>query len=144
MAAGAWTFTNTARTKLINGQFDLDTDSFKCALFLSTSNLTTSSTTFAGVTNEVGTTNTGYAAGGVAVAFTLAGTTSVTASFTTNPVWTAGTANLTAKWAAIYEVGGDVLCFCTLDSGGADVTATNGNTLTIDSDGTPAPVFTLA
>ena len=78
MAAGAWTFTTTARTKLLNGQFDLDTDSFKCALFLSTSNLTTASTTFAGVTNEVGTTNTGYTAGGAAVAFTLAGTTSVT------------------------------------------------------------------
>lgn len=144
MAAGTWTFTNSARTKILNGQFDFDSDSFKCALFLSTSNLSTSSTTYAGLTNEVGTTNTGYTTGGIAVAFTLSGTTSVTASFTTNPQWTAGSANLTAKWAAVYEVGGDVVCFCTLDSGGADVTATEGNTLTIDSDGTPNPVFTLA
>lgn len=144
MAAGTWTFTNTAREKILKGQFDFDTDTFKCALFTNTSNLSTSSTTFAGVTNEVGTTNTGYTAGGQGVTFTIAGTTSVTVSFTTNPQWTAGSANLTAKFAAIYEVSGDVVCFCTLDSGGADVTATEGNTLTIDSDGTPNPVFTLA
>lgn len=144
MAAGTWTFTNSARTKILNGQFDFDTDTFKCALFTSASNLSTSSTTFAGVTGEVGTTNTGYTAGGESVTFSLSGTTSVTASFTSNPQWTAGSANLTAKWAAVYEVAGDVVCFCTLDSGGADVTATEGNTLTIDSDGTPNPVFTLA
>jgi hypothetical protein len=142
MAAGAWVFTNTARTKMINGQFDIDTDSYKMALFTSGSNLTTSSTTFAGVTSEVGTTNTGYTAGGTAIAMTLSGTTTVTAVITTAPVWTAGTANLTAKWAAIYEVAGDVLCFALLESGGADVTATSGNTYTVGSNG--GTVFTLA
>ncbi len=69
----------------------------------------------------------------ISVAVTISGTA---------PVWTAGSANLTAKYAAIYEVGGYVLCFCTLDSGGADVTATNGNTLTVGSTG--GTVFTLA
>jgi hypothetical protein len=143
MAAGQWAVTNSARTKILNGQFDVDSDSFKCALFLSTSNLSAASTTFAGVTNEVGVTNTGYTAGGIAVSpLALAGTTSVTVKFGTNPQWTAGTANLTAKWAALYEVGGDVIAFVTLDSGGADVTATSGNTLTID--GTTNPIFTLA
>lgn len=53
MAAGAWTLTNSARTKLLNGTFDLDTDTFKMALFLSTSNLGASSTAYSGVTNEV-------------------------------------------------------------------------------------------
>jgi hypothetical protein len=47
-----------------------------------------------------------------------------------------------AKFAAIYEVSGNVVCYATLDSGGADVTATNGNTLTVG--GTSATVFTLA
>jgi hypothetical protein len=61
---------------------------------------------------------------------------------TTAPVWTAGSANLTAKWAVIYEVGGNILCFATLDSGGADVTAMNGNTLTVGTNG--GTVFTLA
>ena len=143
MAAGAWTLTNTARSKILSGQFDIDSDTFNCALFASTSNISTSSTTYAGVTNEVSTTNTGYATGGITVSpLALSGTTSVTVKFGTNPVWTAGSAYLTAKWAAIYESSGDVLCFCLLDSGGLDVTTTYGNTLTIDA--TSTPLFTLA
>jgi hypothetical protein len=143
MAAGAWTFTNTTRTKILQGQFDIDTDTYKCALFLSTSNVSTSSTTYAGVTNEHANAN-GYTTGGITVAFTLSGTTSVTASFTSNPVWTASGGSIVARFAVIYESGGDVVCYCLLDSSPADVTATTGNTLTIDSDGTPNPVFTLA
>lgn len=141
MAAGAWTAVNTTRSKILTGQFAVG-DTYKMALFLSTSNLAVGSTTYAGLTNEVGTTNTGYSTGGIAVALTQSGTTTVTVVMTTAPVWTAGSANLTAKWAAIYEVGGDVLCFATLDSGGADVTATSGNTLTVGSNG--GTVFTLA
>jgi hypothetical protein len=73
---------------------------------------------------------------------TKSGTTTVTVVMTTAPVWTAGSANLTAKFAAIYEVGGNIICWCLLDSGGADVTATSGNTLTVGSNG--GTVFTLA
>lgn len=141
MAAGAWTGVNTTRSNMINGTL-LTGDTYKMALFLSTSNLTAASTTYAALTNEVGTTNTGYATGGISVAITISGTTTVTAVMTTAPVWTAGTANLTAKWAVIYEVGGNILCYATLDSGGADVTATNGNTLTVGTNG--GTVYTLA
>jgi hypothetical protein len=141
MAAGAWTFTNNSRTYIINGTI-LSGDTFKMALFTSASNLGASTTTYAGVTGEVGTTNTGYSTGGISVALTISGTTTVTEVMTTAPVWTAGSANLTAKFAAIYEVGGNVLCYCTLDSGGADVTATSGNTLTVGSNG--GTVLTLA
>lgn len=143
MAAGTWTFTNGARTKLLDGTFDLDTDSFKVALATSSSNIGASSTTFAGVTGELTTAN-GYTAGGIAVTLVLAGTTSVTVSFSSNPVWTASGGSITARFAILYEVSGNVLCYCLLDSTPADVTATSGNTLTIDSDGTPSPVFTLA
>jgi len=143
MAAGAWTFTNGSRTRMLNGTWDFDTDTFKCALFLSTSNIGAASTTYAGLTNEHANAN-GYTTGGIAQAFTLAGTTSVTVSFTANPVWTASGGSITARFAVLYEVGGDVVCYCLLDSTPADVTATTGNTLTIDSDGTPNPVFTLA
>ena len=142
MAASAWTFTNGGRTSLLNGTFDIDTDTFKMALFLSTSNLGAASTTFAGVTNEVGTTNTGYAAGGETVALTLSGTTTVTVDVTTDPVWTAGSAGLTARFAAIYEVGGNILCYCLLDDAPADVTVTSGNTLTVAANA--SGVFTLA
>lgn len=142
MTAGAWTFTNAGRAKLLDGTFDIDSDSYKIALFLSTSNLGAGSTTYAGLTNECGQTNTGYTTGGIAVALSLSGTTTVTAAMTTAPVWTAGSANLTAKWAVLYEVGGNVLAYALLDSGGVDVTATNGNTMTVGSNG--GTVFTLA
>jgi hypothetical protein len=57
-------------------------------------------------------------------------------------VWTALTGDIVARFAVIYESGGDVLCYCLLDSTPADVTATDGNTLTIalHSSG----IFTLA
>lgn len=142
MAAGAWTFTNTSRTNILDALVDVDSDSYKMALFTSASDLAATENAYAGVTGEVGTTNTGYSTGGIAVALTKSGTTTVTVVMTTAPVWTAGSANLTAKFAAIYEVGGNILCFCTLDSGGADVTATSGNTLTVGTDG--GTVFTLA
>ena len=142
MAAGAWTFTNATRTNIPDALFDVDSDTYKMALFTSESNLGAASTTFAGVTGEVGTTNTGYTAGGNAITLAKSGTTTVTVTQSAGIQWTAGTANLTAKFAGIYEVSGNVVCYATLDSGGADVTATNGNTLTVG--GTSATVFTLA
>lgn len=142
MAAGNWTFTNAGRSNLLNGTFDIDSDTWKMALLTSSSNIGASSTTFAGVTGEVGTTNTGYTAGGASIALTLSGTTTVTVAMTTAPVWTAGSANLTARFAVIYEVSGSVLCYALLDSTPADVTATSGNTLTVGSDG--GTIFTLA
>jgi hypothetical protein len=141
MAAGTWLFTNGGRTKLLDGTFDIDTDSYKMALFLSTSNLGATSTTYAGVTNEHANAS-GYTTGGIAVALTLAGTTTVTVDITTDPVWTASGGSITAKFAAIYEVGGNVLCYCLLESGGSDVTATTGNTLTVAANA--SGVFTLA
>lgn len=143
IAAGAWTFTNTTREKILKGQFDFDTDTFKCALFLSTSNISASSTTYAGVTNEHSNAN-GYTTGGVTVTFSFSGTTSVTMSFAANPSWTASGGNIVARFAVIYESGGDVVAYCLLDSTPADVTVTSGNILVIDSDGSPNPVLTLA
>jgi hypothetical protein len=142
MPAGSWTFTTTTRSKLLNGTFDLDTDSFKCALLTSASNLTTTSTLWSGVTGEVASGN-GYTTGGITVSpLVLAGTTSVTVKFGTNPTWTASGSSLTARFAAVYEVSGSVLCYCLLASTATDVVVTTGNSLTID--GTTTPLFTLA
>jgi hypothetical protein len=142
MAAGAWTFTNAGRTSLLNGDFDLDTNTFLMALFLSTSNLGSGSTTYAGVTNEHANAN-GYATGGVSMgALTLAGTTTVTVDDPADVVWTASGAGIVAKFAAIYESGGNILCYCLLESGGADVTVTAGNTLTVALHA--SGIFTLA
>ncbi|KKL74918.1 hypothetical protein LCGC14_2060070 [marine sediment metagenome] len=141
MAAGTWTFTNTGRTSLIDGTFDIDGDTWKMALFLSTSNLGASSTTFAGVTNEHAAAN-GYSAGGIAITLTLAGTTTVTVDISSDPVWTASGGSIVARFAAIYEVAGNVLCYALLDDTPADVTATDGNTLTVAANA--SGVFTLA
>jgi hypothetical protein len=131
MAAGAWTPTDTTREKILKSQFDWDSDSWKVALFLSTSNMGVARTTFAGCTDEHAAAN-GYTAGGIAVTFNFAGTTTVIVDFVTPPVWTASGGSIVARYACIYEVGGDVAFFCLLDSTPADVTATSGNTLTID------------
>lgn len=139
-AAGAWTFTNTGRTSLLNGTFDIDSDTWKMALFLSTSNIGAASTTYAGVTNEHANAN-GYTTGGVAITLSLSGTTTVTAD-STDATWTASGGSIVARFAVIYEVGGNVLCYCLLDSTPADVTVTDGNSLTVQIHA--SGVFTLA
>jgi len=141
MAAGTWTFTNTTRTNLLNGTFDLDTDSLKIGLFLSTSNIGAASTTYAGVTNEHANAN-GYTTGGNAVTGSLSGTTTVTFDTTDPAVWTASGGSITARFAVMYEVAGNVVAYALLDSTPADVTATTGNTLTISIN--VSGVFTLA
>lgn len=140
MAAGAWTFTNGGRTKLLDGTFDIDSDSYKMALFLSTSDLGAASTTYP-ATNEHAQAN-GYTTGGIAVTLTLSGTTTVKVDIDTDPVWTASGGSIVARFACIYEVGGNVLCYCLLDSTPADVTVTTGNTLTVAAHA--SGVFTLA
>jgi hypothetical protein len=140
MAAGTWTLTNTGRTSLLNGTFDLDTDTFKMALFLSTSNIGASSTTYAGLTNEHANAN-GYTTGGTSVTLSLSGTTTVMVD-STDAVWTASGGSITARFAVIYEVSGNVLAYCLLDSTPADVTATTGNTLTVAINA--SGVFTVA
>lgn len=141
MAAGAWTFTNAGRTSLIDGTFDINSDTWKMALFQSTSNIGSGSTTYAGLTNEVANGN-GYTTGGESITLTLSGTTTVTVDISTDPVWTASGGSIVARFAVIYEVSGNVLCYCLLDSAPADVTATSGNTLTVAANA--SGVFTLS
>jgi hypothetical protein len=65
--------------------------------------------------------------------------------FRHNPVWTASGGSIVARFAVLYKVSSDdVMAYCLLDATPADVTVTTGNTLTLDSDGTPGPVLTLA
>ncbi len=129
MAAGPWVFTTAARLKTFNGTFNYNSDSYKLALFLSTSNIGLASTTYAGVTNEHANAN-GYTTGGKALTNTLTGGSSVTYDVD-DQVWTASGGPITARFGVVYEVGGDVVCYCLLDAagGGTDVTATDGNPL---------------
>ncbi|QGH73442.1 MAG: hypothetical protein [Podoviridae sp. cty5g4] len=128
MAMGNWTFTNTGRTNISNGVY-LDADSYKMALFLSSSNIGAASTTYAGLTNEHANAN-GYTTGGASVTLSRTGTTTVVIDCT-DASWTASGGSLVARYAVIYEVGGNVLCYALLDSTPADVTVTNGNILEV-------------
>ena len=141
-AAGTWTFTNIGRTRLLDGGFDLDTDTFLIALFLSTSNIGAASTTYTGVTSEHANAN-GYTTGGISLGpLTLAGTSTVTVDDPLDAVWTAAGGSITARFAVIYESAGNVLCYCLLDNTPADVTATDGNTLNVAFNA--SGIFTLA
>lgn len=137
-AAGAWTFTNATRTKLLDGTFDIDSDSWKIALLTSSSNIGASSTTHAEVTGEVENGD-GYTTGGESTTLSLSGTTTVTVAFT-EVSWEADGGDITARFAELYEVSGNVLAYCLLDETPADVTVTDGNTLTI----TAGNVLTLS
>lgn len=130
MAAGTWLFTDAARKKLIDGTFDLDTDAYKVALFLAASDLGPSSVAFSGVSDEHAALF-GYTAGGETVVLVLTGTTTVKVDFSADPVWTASGGSILARFACLYEVTGDIVCYCLLDDAPADVEATDGNTLTV-------------
>ncbi len=130
MSAGTWLFTDAARKKLIDGTFDLDTDAYKVALFLVASDLGPSSVAFSGVSSEHAAVF-GYTAGGETVVLVLTGTTTVKVDFSADPVWTASGGSILARFACLYEVGGDIICYCLLDDAPADVEATDGNTLTV-------------
>lgn len=136
MAAGKWKIYEAAKLAIANGEIDLDTHSFKIALFLSTSNCNTLSGTtgIANLTNQVAT-NYGYTQNDKAVTITTSQASgTVTVDETTNPSWTASGGSITARYAVIYDdthASKQALCVCLLDTTPADVTATAGNTLTI-------------
>ena len=146
MAAGTWTFTSVGRTKLLDGSFDIANDTWKMALFLSTSDIVAdaalATTPYSGLTNEHANAN-GYLTGGKPITLILSGTTTVKVDIQTDPVWTATNGSIVARFAVIYEVAGDVLCYCLLDLTPDDVTATDTNTLTVAAHATNG-VFTLS
>mgnify|MGYP001579037637 CR=1 FL=1 len=147
MAAGAWTFTDVSRTKLLDGSFDLDTDLFKIALHLSSGTQPSASiVNWSELSTSEHAANNGYTAGGLptgsGTALALSGTTTVTVDRTVDPVWTATGGSIVARWAVLYEVAGAVLAYCLLDATPADVTATNGNTLTVAMNA--SGIFTLS
>lgn len=141
MAAGKWKVYDFAKKYLADGTFDLDdATNWKIALFQSTSNadtLAVGTGILADLTNEVANGN-GYLTGGM----DLSGVTWTRALGTItfdcdNEQWLAAGGSIAARFAVIYKnatVNGivkPILCVCLLDTAPADVTATNGNTLTI-------------
>lgn len=144
MAAGAWVFPDASRKDLLNGAQDLDTSTYLYALVTSAGNIGASTTTWAGVTGEHANQGApGYATGGYSLGtLDLTGTTTVKVTDAAAPAWTATGGSITAKWGVLYKSAGNVVCYHLLDSGGADVTATVGNTFTVTFNA--SGIFTLA
>ena len=146
-AAGKWKLYEQAKLDIANGLMDLDTHSFKIALFTSVSNCNTLSgtTTLASLTNQVATAN-GYTQNSKAVTLTTANSGgTITVDETTNPSWTANGGSITARFAVIYNdthASKQALCVCLLDTAPADVTATAGNTFTITQNS--SGIFTIS
>ena len=69
----------------------------------------------------------------------------VTVDETTNPVWTASGGSIVARFAVIFDdshASNQAVCVCLLDTTPANVTATDGQTLTITQN--VAGIFTLS
>jgi len=141
MAAGAWRFTASGRAFLLDGTFDINSDTWTMSLLASAGVIAASNTSFANVSGgEVSTASTGYAS--AAINLILTGSTVVTVDVSTDPVWTATTDGFTARYAVIHESAGNILCWAPLESNSTDVTITTGNTLTVAAASTG--IFTLS
>ncbi len=150
MAADSWKAYDIAREEIGAGDVDLDDDSFKLSLYLSTSDAATLGAVNSGdadLTNEHANAN-GYTTGGIALTtvWTIA-TATMTFDYTNSPVWTASGGSIVARFAVLYDdtaaspTADTLICMTTLDNAPADVTVTTGNTLTVDANA--SGVFTL-
>jgi hypothetical protein len=153
MAAGKWKLYEFAKEYLADGTLDMDNTGLglTMALFLSTSNCDTLSVgtgVYGDLTNEHANAN-GYTTGGIALTNEVwthsAGTTTFDCD---NVVWTASGGSIVARFAVIYvnatvnSIVKPLLCVSLLDTTPANVTATDGNTLTVAINA--SGVFTLS
>lgn len=138
MAADNWKRYDQFPEFLGDGGIDMDDDTFICNLYLSTSNAATLSTTAkASVTNQVATGN-GYTQDTETIVSPTWVSSSGTVTFdSADPAWTASGGSIVARFAVIYDdtatlPSADLLIAVSLlDNAPADVTVTDGNTLTI-------------
>lgn len=149
MAAGTWLFTNYSKARLLDGTIE-GSDTFLISLHTTTGtgpSATTEHYTDITTSEHANQSGDGYLTGGHActIAVSVIDTDDAKWDETSDTVqWTATGANITAKWAVIYDstdANKHIVCYCLLDSGGADVTATTGNTFTITANA--SGIFTL-
>ena len=149
MAAGKWKLYETAKLAIINGEVDFNADSFKINLYTSASNANTLTAgtidALTDITNQVATAN-GYTQDtkAITISTSQSGGT-VTVDEITNPSWTASGGSIVARFAVIYDDthASDLpIAVCLLDTTPADVTTTDGNSLTLNINA--SGLFTLS
>ncbi len=149
MAADVWDFYDEFTELVADGTMDLDADTFNLGLYLSTSNAATLSTSGrANLTNQHASAN-GYTQPGSALdSVTWVRSTGTTTFDSADEVFTASGGSIVCRFAVIDDdtvtspVTDPLMCYSLLDNAPADVTATDGNTLTIQINS--SGIFTLA
>jgi len=145
-AANAWEVYDIFLDQVVAEGHSLGADDIRMGLMYSSYSPATSTDITWDVidANELVTTH-GYTILGVSMPCTVA-TTAGTLTFdsTTNPVWTASGGTLSARYAVLFNntvTTNNLIAYSLLDSAPADVSATDGNTLTVTHSS--AGIFTL-
>lgn len=142
MSAGNWVVHDSYDLEKSKGDLDSDTDVYKVILCASTSNVATTSVIALGsVTNELATAN-GYTAGGATSAIAVTQLEGVSKYDFADVSWTAAGGNIVARLAALINTTtSTVVAHILLDDTPADITAIDGNVLTLTFDA--AGAFTV-
>lgn len=146
MAAGTWVVYDEFKLSLGKKVFNLTADAVKMALYQSTSNAGAASLVgaqYATLTNQVAAAN-GYTTGGVTCAPTYTNSAGTETFDIADASWTAAGGSIVARYAVLYDdtaLNKDLIAYCLLDASPADVTLTDGNTLTVQI--AASGVFTL-
>lgn len=132
MAAGTFTLYDGVAAYLGDGTIDLNTDTLNITLHTSTYTPSQAHDAYEDLTNELATAN-GYTNGGAALTTVTYNQTGGVATLDSdNQVWTASGGSITARYAVIRSTTANKLVgYYLLDDTPADVTATDGNTLTV-------------
>lgn len=147
MAADALVFYDSFREYMADGTIDLDGDTFKAILVLSSYTPSVSGhSTYADITNEHANGN-GYTTGGVTVAATWVESSGIVTFDIADPSWTASGGNLVARYCVIYDdtpssPANPLVGYYLMDNSPADVTQVDGGTLTVQIPS--GGLFTLA
>lgn len=148
MAANAWTMYDKFFETMGEEGHNLETDTIKCALFLSTSDCGDSAELdYSTLTNEHAN-QYDYATGGVELTGPVISESGGVTTFDCagDAVWTANGGSIVCRFAVIYNSShagsNDLICFTTLDNTPQNVTVTDGNTLTISLHA--SGVFTIS
>ena len=142
MAADNWAIYDHVAEIAFDGTLDFDTDTFRCVLVTSGYTPATTHTQWSSASGSEHSNANGYSTHGVAVASPTMTQASGVGKWdtATDPTWTASGGSITARYAVIVrDANGDnalastdlLIAYSLLDDTPADVTATDGNTLTI-------------
>jgi hypothetical protein len=143
--AASLTFYNSFSEYVADGTINLDTHTFKVMLVSSGYTFSAAHTQKSDITNELSTAN-GYTAGGATLGSVTWGQTGGTATFdAADTTWNASGGAITARRAIVYSdtaSNDELVCSILLDTTPADVSAPDGNPLTLAWNA--SGIFTLA